>query len=49
MVYKVNSVMKVLHCKAEYAINLKPYCTFLDTENVILLSNLPGLWTLVVH
>ena len=33
--------MKSLHCKAKYAINLKPDCTLLDVGDLILLSNIP--------
>ena len=39
--------MKTWPCKAKYVINLKPNPTLLDTRDLVLLSNLPRLWTLV--
>ena len=38
---------KALHCKAKYVISLKLDPTHLDTEDLILLSNLPKPWALV--
>ena len=45
--FQVDSVTKTLHCKAKYTINNKLDPTLLDAGNLILLSNLPKLWTLV--
>ena len=45
--YQVDLVTKVLHCKAKYAMNMKPDPTLFDVGNLILLSNLPKPWTVV--
>ena len=41
VIYQMDSVSKVMHCKAKHANNLKPEPTILDAWHVILLSNLP--------
>ena len=43
----MNLVMKALHDKAKYVIDLKSDPTHLDAGDLILLSNLPKPWKLV--
>ena len=44
---QVDSVAKVLHCKAKYAIKLKVDLTLSDAGDLVLLSKWQKLWTFI--